>query len=100
MTTRSGPLFTALCARIFLREWLSPQQWRGLVMALSASWWPTGVPDPTVGAATLLGDALLIGGLVRVNRPPEQVVARSKQADRATPSSGSHSPAAVAATDS
>jgi drug/metabolite transporter (DMT)-like permease len=58
----TGPVFIALGARIFLHERLSPLQWGGLALSFLGILVAMGVPDPTVDASTLMGDALLIGG--------------------------------------
>ena len=58
----TAPIFIALGARIFLHERLSPLQWAGLALAFIGITVAIGVPDPTVDARTLLGDAFLIAG--------------------------------------
>jgi drug/metabolite transporter (DMT)-like permease len=56
----TAPFFIALGARIFLHERLTPLQWGGLSLSFLGIVVAMGVPDPTVDARTLMGDALLI----------------------------------------
>jgi drug/metabolite transporter (DMT)-like permease len=58
----TGPFFIALGATIFLHERLSPLQWGGLALSFLGILVAMGMPDPTVDARILMGDALLIGG--------------------------------------
>jgi drug/metabolite transporter (DMT)-like permease len=58
----TAPFFIALGARIFLHERLSPLQWGGLGLSFLGILVAMGMPDSTVDARTLMGDALLIGG--------------------------------------
>jgi drug/metabolite transporter (DMT)-like permease len=58
----TAPLFIALGARLFLHERLSPLQWAGLGLAFAGIVVAMGVPDPSVSAATLVGDGLMIIG--------------------------------------
>jgi drug/metabolite transporter (DMT)-like permease len=58
----TAPVFVGLGARLFLGEWFSVAQWSGLALSFLGMLVAIGVPDPTVGASTLLGDALMIVG--------------------------------------
>jgi drug/metabolite transporter (DMT)-like permease len=60
----TAPFFIALGARIFLRERLSATQWGGLALSFVGIVLAMGVPDPTVDARVLMGDALMIVGAV------------------------------------
>jgi drug/metabolite transporter (DMT)-like permease len=56
----TAPFFIALGARAFLGEMLGVRQWSGLALAFVGIVVALGVPDPTVDARTLAGDALMI----------------------------------------
>ncbi len=58
----TAPFFVALGARIFLRERLTPVQWSGLALSFFGIVVAIGVPDPTVTARSLMGDAMMIVG--------------------------------------
>jgi drug/metabolite transporter (DMT)-like permease len=58
----TAPIFIALGARIFLHERLMPLQWSGLALSFLGIVVAMGVPDASVDASTLMGDAFLIAG--------------------------------------
>jgi drug/metabolite transporter (DMT)-like permease len=57
----TAPFFVALGARPILGERVSALQWTGLALSFTGVAVAIGLPDPTVDARMLLGDAMLLG---------------------------------------
>jgi drug/metabolite transporter (DMT)-like permease len=58
----TAPFFVALGGRPLLGERMSAKQWVGLAMCFIGVAIALGVPDPSVDATLLVGDAMLLGG--------------------------------------